>query len=112
MIQRASASRSSLLRILFFEPLELVKTYWMESSEENYLGQDATLMCTEATQINWLPGKDVTKKTVTRKQKNKRTKQIRKLTETVSVPSFFSFFLNHSVPTDEEMENMTEDQVE
>lgn len=96
----------------FFEPLELVKTYWMESSEENYLGQDATLMCTEATQIHWKPGKDITKKTVTRKQKNKRTKQIRKLTETVSVPSFFGFFIGQTVPGEEEMEAMTEDKIE
>jgi nucleosome assembly protein 1-like 1 len=96
----------------YFEQNELVKTYWMETSEEQFLGQDATLMCTEATQITWKPGMDITKKTVTRKQKNKRTKQIRKLTETVSVPSFFSFFMTHNIPTEEEMEAMTEDRVE
>merc|ERR1719265_721039 len=81
----------------------------MESAEDD---SDATLVCTEATVIAWKPGMDITKKTVTRKQKNKRTKQIRKLTETVSVPSFFSFFMTHNIPTEEEMESMTEDRVE
>merc|ERR1719224_270321 len=93
----------------YFEPLNLVKTYHMELQPNE---KDPALVSTDATEIDWKPGKDITKKTVTRKQKNKRTKQIRKLTETVSVPSFFSFFQSHKIPNDEEIEAMNEDQVE
>merc|ERR1712046_563547 len=74
--------------------------------------KDPALVRTEATEIEWKPGRDITKKVVTRKQKNKRTKQIRKLTETVSVPSFFNFFTKRDIPSEEELENMTEEQVE
>merc|ERR1711959_587099 len=78
------------------------------------MGDEKTpsLVSTDSTEIRWKPGKDITKKTITRKQKNKRTKQIRKLTETVSVPSFFNFFSKKEIPTDEDLENMTEEHVE
>ena len=92
----------------YFEQRELVKTYYMEMTEDDH---DPVLCSTDATQITWKLGKDITKKTVTRKQKNKRTKQIRKLTETVSVPSFFNFFTKHDIPSEEELDNMNEEQV-
>ncbi len=93
----------------YFEPQELVKTYYMETTEDD---NDPVLCSTDATLIQWKPSRDITKKTVTRKQKNKRTKQIRKLTETVSVPSFFNFFTKHEIPSEEELDNMSEEQVE
>jgi len=93
----------------YFEPLNLVKTYHMELQPNE---KDPALVSTEATEIDWKPGKDITKKVVTRKQKNKRTKQVRKLTETVSVPSFFNFFTKHDIPSDAELEQMNEDQIE
>merc|ERR1719478_1054385 len=93
----------------FFEPTVLTKTYHMENTDND---SEPVLSSTDATAIRWKPGRDITKKTVTRKQKNKRTKQIRKLTETVSVPSFFNFFSKHEIPTEEELTNMTEEQVE
>jgi len=93
----------------YFEPAELVKTYHMEAQPDE---TDPSLVSTDSTVIQWKPTKDITKKTITRKQKNKRTKQIRKLTETVSVPSFFNFFTKKDIPTEEELENMTEEQVE
>ena len=37
------------------------------------------------------------------------TKQIRKLTETVSVSSFFNFFQKHEIPAEEELDNMHEE---
>eukprot|EP00746_Dinoflagellata_sp_MGD_P162767 gnl/MRDRNA2_/MRDRNA2_90475_c0_seq1.p1 gnl/MRDRNA2_/MRDRNA2_90475_c0~~gnl/MRDRNA2_/MRDRNA2_90475_c0_seq1.p1 ORF type:complete len:327 (+),score=112.41 gnl/MRDRNA2_/MRDRNA2_90475_c0_seq1:91-1071(+) len=93
----------------YFEPLNLVKTYHMELQPNE---KDPALVRTVATEIDWKPGKDITKKVVTRKQKNKRTKQVRKLTETVSVPSFFNFFTKHDIPSDAELEQMNEDQIE
>lgn len=93
----------------YFESTSLIKTYHMEMQPNE---KDPALVNTEATEIEWKPGKDITKKVVTRKQKNKRTKQVRKLTETVSVPSFFNFFIKHDIPTEAELEQMNEDQVE
>lgn len=93
----------------YFEPAELRKAYNMELQEGD---TSPTLVSTESTGIQWRSGKDITKKTITRKQKNKRTKQIRKLTETVPVPSFFNFFDKKEIPADEDLENMTEEHVE
>eukprot|EP00397_Hematodinium_sp_SG-2012_P051142 GEMP01059780.1.p1 GENE.GEMP01059780.1~~GEMP01059780.1.p1 ORF type:complete len:309 (+),score=85.84 GEMP01059780.1:201-1127(+) len=93
----------------FGPPLELVKTYHMEDSADS---TEPVLSSIDTTPIPWKSGKDTTKKQVTRKQKNKRTKQIRKLTETVSVPSFFNFFAKHELPTEEELDTMGEERVE
>lgn len=93
----------------FFEQTKLVKTYHMEMQPDE---RAPALVSTDATVIEWKPGKDMTKKVVTRRQKNKRTKQVRKLTETVSVPSFFNFFTKHEIPSEAELNEMNEDQVE
>lgn len=93
----------------YFEPLELNKMYNMEATDDD---SEPVLCSTDCTTIQWKQGHDITKKTVTRKQKNKRTKQVRKLTETKSVPSFFNFFVKHEVPTEEELDNMNEAGVE
>jgi nucleosome assembly protein 1-like 1 len=47
---------------------------------------------TEGTEIKWKEGKDITKKTVTKKQKNKKTGKTRTVTKTVDADSFFNFF--------------------
>jgi len=46
----------------------------------------------EGTDIKWKEGKDITKKTVTKKQKNKKTGKTRSVTKTVDADSFFNFF--------------------
>jgi len=46
----------------------------------------------EGTEIKWKEGKDITKKTVTKKQKNKKTGKTRSITKTVDADSFFNFF--------------------
>jgi nucleosome assembly protein 1-like 1 len=47
---------------------------------------------TEGTEIKWKEGKDITKKTVQKKQKNKKTGKTRTVTKTVDAESFFNFF--------------------
>jgi len=47
---------------------------------------------TEACAIIWKEGKDITKKTITKKQKNKKTGKTRTVTKTVDADSFFTFF--------------------
>jgi len=46
----------------------------------------------EGTDIKWKEGKDITKKSVTKKQKNKKTGKTRSVTKTVDADSFFNFF--------------------
>jgi len=91
----------------FFEPTTLIKTYHVEAD-----GSSDVLSRTESTEIQWKSGKDVTKKLVTKKQKNKRTKAVRKITETVDCPSFFNFFKSHEIPDESEIEKMPEEAVE
>ena len=47
---------------------------------------------TEGTEIKWKAGKDITKKTVTQKQRNKKTGKTRDVTKTIDSESFFNFF--------------------
>jgi len=92
----------------FFEEKILQKTFILREDE----GGEKVLSRTEGTKIQWAPGKDVTKKTVTRKQKNKRTKQVRTITETVENESFFSFFGSEVIPSDEQFDDMAESEIE
>lgn len=96
----------------YFEPLVLVKTYNVEPDDTDHTANSDVLSSTQSTKIEWKEGKDVTKKTVTKKQKNKRTKATRKITETVDCPSFFNFFRSHEIPDEENLEKMNEDQLE
>jgi len=47
---------------------------------------------TEGTEIKWKEGKDITKKTVSKKQKNKKTGKTRTIEKVVDADSFFTFF--------------------
>jgi len=91
----------------YFEPEILEKTFILRDEPDG----EKVLSKTEGTLIQWKEGKDLTKKTVTRKQKNKRTKQIRTITETVVNESFFSFFRSQEIPSDEEFANMEDDDI-
>eukprot|EP00920_Eleutheroschizon_duboscqi_P036787 GHVT01088391.1.p1 GENE.GHVT01088391.1~~GHVT01088391.1.p1 ORF type:complete len:349 (-),score=104.40 GHVT01088391.1:640-1686(-) len=92
----------------FFEESTLMKQYNMRipAGEE-----DAVLNSTESTKITWKPSKDVTKKRVRRTQKNKKTGQLRTVEETVAKRSFFSFFTDHEIPNETELEDMAEEEV-
>uniref|UniRef100_A0A0G4ICQ8 Nucleosome assembly protein n=1 Tax=Chromera velia CCMP2878 TaxID=1169474 RepID=A0A0G4ICQ8_9ALVE len=96
----------------YFTPLLLTKKYKVEADEQDPSSSADVLSSTESTELQWLPGKDVTKKTITKKQKNKRTKATRKITETVDCPSFFNFFRSHEIPDEEKLEKMDEEQLE
>lgn len=102
----------------FGPPFELVKWYHLDDDPRfaddpnRAAAAPKVLESIDASVIKWNPGQDITKKQVTRKQKNKRTKQVRKLTETISVASFFNFFTKHELPTKEEMDLMAEEKVE
>jgi len=91
----------------YFEDEILKKRFILREEEDG----ERVLAKTEGTPIRWKEGKDVTVRVVTRKQKNKKTKQIRTLTETVENESFFSFFKSQIIPSDEEFQNMPEDEI-
>ncbi|KAL8427350.1 hypothetical protein Efla_006910 [Eimeria flavescens] len=93
----------------FFEPEVLTKEYRLSTVPG---GRGAELTSTCSTQIAWKPEKDVTKKTVIRKQRNRKTKQTRTVAETVDANSFFNLFVDHEVPSDEKLEQMEEKEVE
>ncbi|KAL8426982.1 hypothetical protein ACSSS7_007946 [Eimeria intestinalis] len=93
----------------YFEPLTLIKEYRLSTVPG---GRGAELTSTKSTQIQWKPDKDVTKKTVIRKQRNRKTKQTRTVAETVDANSFFNLFVDHEVPSDDKLEQMEEKEME
>lgn len=93
----------------FFKPLTLIKEYRLSTAPG---GRGAELTSTQSTPIQWEPEKDVTKKTVIRKQRNRKTKQTRTVAETVDANSFFNLFVDHEIPSDEKLEQMEEKEVE
>ena len=67
----------------YFADKELRKKYFMK---DDYPTK------TEGTAINWFDGKDLTKKEVKKKQKNKKTGQNRVINKVVDADSFFNLF--------------------
>ncbi|KAK1442379.1 testis-specific y-encoded like protein [Babesia gibsoni] len=72
---------------------------------------EALLQGTEATEIDWYPDKDVTRQTVTKIQRHKRTKETRTKTEVEDQPSFFRFFTTQEVPSNEALSRMTKQEI-
>lgn len=70
----------------FFENDVVIKEFQMEDERE--------AKKTECTELKWKEGKNVTKKTVKKKQKNKKTGQSRTVNKEVDQDSFFTFFRN------------------
>eukprot|EP00919_Chromeraceae_sp_WS-2016_P000367 GHVR01000962.1.p1 GENE.GHVR01000962.1~~GHVR01000962.1.p1 ORF type:complete len:342 (+),score=84.83 GHVR01000962.1:91-1116(+) len=96
----------------YFEETILTKKYNILTEESSGRINDDVLSSTESTVITWKPAMDVTKKKVTRKQKNKRTRATRKITEVISVPSFFNFFRSHEIPSESKLEEMKDKEIE
>lgn len=67
---------------------------------------------TKGTELKWKEGKDFTKKTVTKKQKNKKTGQTRTVTKEESVPSFFNFFKTIVAPEEDKELDEDEEQLQ
>jgi len=68
----------------YFENEVLEKHFQMKEEKE--------CKKTTATDLKWKEGKNLTKKSVTKKQKNKKTGKTRTVTKEVDCDSFFSFF--------------------
>lgn len=92
----------------FFSQTRLIKEYHLVTAPG---GRGAELSRTEGTEVDWAPGKDPTKKTVMRKQRNRKTQVTRTVAETVDANSFFNLFTGHEIPSDEKLERMEENEV-
>ena len=79
----------------FFKNTVLEVKCWLED------GTDQTMVKkTEASEIEWLEGKDTTKKKIKKKQKHKKTGETRTVMKTVDAESFFGIFQNLEKPKD------------
>eukprot|EP00916_Digyalum_oweni_P014503 GHVL01023768.1.p1 GENE.GHVL01023768.1~~GHVL01023768.1.p1 ORF type:complete len:310 (+),score=71.38 GHVL01023768.1:51-980(+) len=93
----------------YFEEEELEKRYYLlEESDPT----EPILSRTEGTNITWKENQDTTKKTVSKRQKNKKTKMIRFVESVVEVPSFFRFFMGLELPSPEKLSDLTDEQIE
>ncbi|ORM41309.1 Proteasome subunit beta type-4 [Babesia sp. Xinjiang] len=92
----------------YFSNKVLTKQYTMKVIDGEV---EALLQGTEATEINWYPDKDVTRQTVTKIQRHKRTKETRTKTEIEDQPSFFRFFTTQEVPSNEALSRMTKQEI-
>uniref|UniRef100_A0AAX7V913 Nucleosome assembly protein 1-like 1 n=1 Tax=Astatotilapia calliptera TaxID=8154 RepID=A0AAX7V913_ASTCA len=95
----------------FFTNTVLTKTYKMRSEpDENdpfsFDGPEI-MSCTGCT-IEWTKGKNVTLKTIKKKQKHKGRGTVRTVTKTVPNDSFFNFFTPPEVPENGELDEDSE----
>ena len=66
---------------------------------------------TESDEIKWKEGKCLTRKTVEKKQRNKKTGKTRTVTKEVDAESFFNFFKSLEGSGEDDNEDMGEDEV-
>jgi len=74
----------------FFTPNEFFENTSLKVYFEMLTENDVDKI--KGSEIKWKEGKDLTKKTITKKQKNKKTGKTRSITKTVDADSFFHFF--------------------
>lgn len=100
-----------------FEPNEyfantlLTKQYTMRSEPDEsdpFSFEGPEIVKCKGCKIDWKKGKNVTVKTVKKKQKHKGSGTTRTITKTVQSDSFFNFFNPPTPPDEEEMDEDTE----
>lgn len=87
----------------YFKDAVLTKKYFLRSEldkEEPFNFEGPEIYKCTGCIINWLPGKNVTVKTIKKKQKHKARGAVRTITKQVPNDSFFNFF-NPPLATDE-----------
>lgn len=88
----------------YFTNTVLTKTVIYDIDENRPIG---SVGC----EIQWKEGKNLTKKTVQKKQKNKKSGQQRTISKEVADESFFNFFLTIEIDEDK-FENMDDEDVD
>jgi len=95
----------------FFENKKLTKEYTMRSEPDEadpFSFEGPEIVKCQGCKIDWKKGKNVTVKTVKKKQKHKASGTTRTISKTVQSDSFFNFFTPPTPPDDEEMDEDTE----
>ncbi|KAL4224857.1 Nucleosome assembly protein 1-like 1 [Mactra antiquata] len=95
----------------YFDNKKLTKAYVMRSEPEKddpFSFEGPEIIKCNGCKIDWKKGKNVTVKTVKKKQKHKASGTTRTIQKTVQSDSFFNFFSPPSPPDDEEMDEDTE----
>lgn len=91
----------------FFTNTELTKEYEMKcepSEEDPFSFEGPEIFRCKGCTINWKAGKNLTIKTVKKKQKHKSKGSVRTITKQVKNDSFFNFFDPPPIPEDPEAE--------
>ncbi|KAK1906726.1 Nucleosome assembly protein 1-like 1 [Dissostichus eleginoides] len=95
----------------FFTNTLLTKTYKMRSEPDEtdpFSFDGPEIMCCTGCTIDWTKGKNVTFKTIKKKQKHKGRGTVRTVTKTVPNDSFFNFFTPPEVPETGELDEDSE----
>ncbi|XP_077121440.1 nucleosome assembly protein 1-like 1 isoform X4 [Ranitomeya variabilis] len=95
----------------FFANEVLTKTYKMRSEPDEsdpFSFDGPEIMGCTGCQIDWKKGKNVTLKTIKKKQKHKGRGTVRTVTKTVPNDSFFNFFCPPEVPENGELDDDAE----
>uniref|UniRef100_A0A8C1GW02 Nucleosome assembly protein 1-like 1 n=1 Tax=Cyprinus carpio TaxID=7962 RepID=A0A8C1GW02_CYPCA len=95
----------------FFTNTVLTKTYKMRSEPDEsdpFSFDGPEIMGCTGCAIDWVKGKNVTLKTIKKKQKHKGRGTVRTVTKTVPNDSFFNFFSPPDVPEGGEMDEDSE----
>jgi nucleosome assembly protein 1-like 1 len=74
-----------------------------------HMADESILEKTESSEIQWKEGKNPIKKKVSKKQKNKKTGAVRTIKKTEDQDSFFTFFKSLSMPDEEGLDQMNEE---
>lgn len=93
----------------FFSDRQLTKEFELEDEPET---NESVLVRTTGTEISWRQGRNVTKKTVTKRQRNKKTGEVRMVKMEKDRESFFHFFTSHEIPDDDTLEIMRDRDVQ
>ncbi|XP_076855396.1 nucleosome assembly protein 1-like 4b isoform X2 [Brachyhypopomus gauderio] len=95
----------------YFKNTILTKVYKMKSEpdfEDPFSFEGPEIIECEGCEIDWCKGKDVTVKTIKKKQKHKGRGVIRTVTKQVPTDSFFNFFNPIKVSPDSELDEDSE----
>lgn len=96
----------------YFSNEVLTKTYYLRSKadEKDPFSYEGYEVCkSEGCEINWLPGKNITTKTITVKQKNKNDGRTREKKKEIDRDSFFFFFKPPEPVSESEEEHIDEE---
>merc|ERR1712191_27888 len=91
----------------FFDNMVLTKTYEMKCTpdeDDPFSFEGPEIHKCKGTVIDWKKGKNITVKTIKKKQKHKSKGSVRTVTKTVQNDSFFNFFNPPTVSDDPEVE--------